>query len=103
MGGYARRVPSFRVTVAIGRLRPGVAAAGVEPAAAAAARERAVVEATGVDVVSGEARLTVRFTADRADDALRVAEYTVARVGELAETGAWRLTERVGGRWFRRA
>lgn len=96
-------MPSFRVIVAVGRLRPGVPAPAVEPAAAAAARERVVVEATGVDVVAGEARLTVRFTADRVEDALLVAEATVARARELAEIGSWRLTERVGGRWFRRA
>lgn len=78
-------------------------ATSIEPAAAAAAGELATVEATSVDIVSREARLTVRFTADRATDALRVAEHVVAAVQLLAETGTWRLTERVGGRWFRRA
>jgi len=96
-------VPSFRVIIPVGRLRGDAQAASIEPAAAAAAAELTTVEATSVDVVSREARLTVRFTADRADDALRVAEYTVAAVHLLAETGDWRLTERVGGRWFRRA
>ena len=56
-----------------------------------------------MDVVAGEARITVRFTADRLDDALAVALETVAGIDRLAETGSWRLTERVGGRWFRRA
>ena len=96
-------MPSFRVIVAVGRLRPGTDPRTVEPAAADAARELAVVEASSVDVVAGEARLTVRFTEDTVRSALRVAEHTVARVGTLAETGGWRLTERVGGRWFRRA
>ena len=96
-------MPSFRVIVAVGRLHPGVDPTSIEPAAAAAAAELAVVEASSVDVVSGEARLTIRFTEDSARTALRVAEHTVARVGALADTGAWRLTERVGGRWFRRA
>jgi hypothetical protein len=53
--------------------------------------------------VAGEARITVRFTEDTVPHALRVAEHTVDRLGALAETGGWRLTERVGGRWFRRA
>ncbi|WP_285116048.1 hypothetical protein [Leifsonia sp. fls2-241-R2A-40a] len=96
-------MPSFRVIVAVGRLKPGVDPQTVEPAAAAAARELTVVEASTIDVVSGEARITVRFTADSPRTALRVAEHTVARIRTLAETGAWRLTERVGGRWFRRA
>lgn len=96
-------MPSFRVIVAVGRLRPGVAAPTVEPAAAEAARELAVVEATSVDVVAGEARLTVRFTADRVEDAVRVAERTVAGIRARAAVDGWRLTERVGGRWFRRA
>jgi hypothetical protein len=91
------------VIIPVGRLHADVPAASIEPAAASATAELATVEATSVDVVSREARLTVRFTADRAADALRVAEHTVAAVQRLAETGSWRLTERVGGRWFRRA
>lgn len=96
-------MPSFRVILAVGRLRPGVDPRSVEPAAADAARELAVVEASSVDVVGGEARITVRFMEDNVRLALRVAEHTVAHVQTLADTGAWRLTERVGGRWFRRA
>jgi len=96
-------VPSFRVIIPVGRLHADVSATSIEPAAAAATAELATVEATSVDVVSREARLTVRFTADRSAEALRVAEHTVAAVQLLADTGSWRLTERVGGRWFRRA
>ncbi|ODA91374.1 hypothetical protein ATY41_01455 [Leifsonia xyli subsp. xyli] len=96
-------MPSFRVIVSVGRLRPGVAAQSVETAAAEAAAELTVVEATGVDAVAGEARLTVRFLADGAEEALRIAEHTVAGVQRCAEVGRWQLTERVGGRWFRRA
>lgn len=62
-----------------------------------------MVEASSVDVVAGEARLTVRFTEDSVQSALRVAEHTVAGLRAIAEVGSWRLTERVGGRWFRRA
>lgn len=96
-------MPSFRVIIPVGHLHPGVLAASVEPAAAAAAAELTTVEASSVDVVSREARLTVRFTADRGADAVRIAEHTVEAVGRLAQTGSWRLTERVGGRWLRRA
>ncbi|MBW8870924.1 MAG: hypothetical protein JF618_01690 [Leifsonia sp.] len=96
-------MPSFRVIVAVGRLHPGVDPTTIEPTAAAATSELAVVEASSVDVVAGEARLTIRFTEDSARTAFRVAEHTVARIRTVADTGAWRLTERVGGRWFRRA
>lgn len=96
-------MPSFRVIAAIGLLRPGIAPTSIQPAAADAAAELAVVEATSIDVVRGEARLTVRFTADAVPEALRVAEHTVAALRARAEVGSWRLTERVGGRWFRRA
>lgn len=96
-------MPSFRVIIPVGLLRPDVAPTEIEPAAAAAVAELTTVEATSVDVISREARVTVRFTADGAHDAERVARHAVEVVGSLAHTGDWRLTERVGGRWFRRA
>jgi len=92
-------VPSYRVILTVGALRPGTPPEDVVPAAAAAAGALAVVEASGVDVVRGEARITVRFTADDADVAAVVAERTVGGTGEVAEVLSWRLTERVGGRW----
>lgn len=96
-------MPSFRVIVAVGLLRPGVRPDAVVPAAAEAVAERTVVEGSSIDVVAGEARITVRFTADGVEEAIGVAEHAVRRLRSLAETGGWRLTERVGGRWFRRA
>ena len=96
-------MPSFRVIVAVGLLRPGVRPDAIVPGIADAVAERAVVEASSLDVVAGEARVTVRFTADGVDEAIPVAEHAVARLRGLAQTGAWHLTERVGGRWFRRA
>ncbi|MFF1878564.1 hypothetical protein [Leifsonia sp. NPDC058230] len=91
------------MTVAVGALRPGVLPTDVLPAAAAAGAELTVVEASSVDVVAREARLTVRFTADTVDEAITVAEHVVERIRTLAEVGRWQATERVGGRWFRRA
>ena len=38
-----------------------------------------MVEASSVDVVAREARITVRFTADTVDEAIGVAEHTVER------------------------
>lgn len=96
-------MPSYRVIVSVGALRADVVPQAVEPTAVAAAAERTVVEASSVDVVAREARLTVRFVADSAREALGIAEHTVAAVEALAQVADWRLTERVGGRWFRRA
>lgn len=96
-------MPSYRVIVSVGALRPGVDPQAVEAAAVAAAAARTVVEASSVDVVAREARLTVRFVADSVPEALAIAEHTLVGVQSVAATTGWRLTERVGGRWFRRA
>lgn len=69
------------------------------PTAARTAAALAVVESSGVDVIRGEARVTIRFTADDPVAAEAVAERTVAGTGEAAEVLSWRLTERVGSRW----
>jgi hypothetical protein len=92
-------VPSYRVILTVGALRPGTPPEDVVPTAAQSAAALAVVESSGLDVVRGEPRVTVRFTADDAGSAATVAERTVAGTGEIAEVVSWRLTERVGGRW----
>jgi hypothetical protein len=92
-------VPSYRVILTVGALRPGTPPEEVVPTAARSAAALAVVEASGVDVVRGEARITVRFTADDPASATAVAERAVAGTGEAAQVLSWRLTERVGGRW----
>ena len=92
-------MPSYRVTLAVGALAPGVAPASVLPGAADAAREVAVVEASDVQVVSGQARIVVRFTADDGEIAAQVARHVASRTDALAHVTTWRLTERVGVRW----
>lgn len=96
-------MPSFRVILTIGTLHPGVAPASIEPTIAAAVREYSVVEATSIDVVSGEARLTVRFTAADVQEALKTAKTAADAAEGCARLDRLSLTERVGGRWFRRA
>jgi len=92
-------VPSYRVTLAVGLLRPGADPEAVLPAAAAAARALTTVEAYDVGVVRGEARVTVRFLADTDADAHRVADAVEAGVREHAATSGGRLTRRGGARW----
>lgn len=93
---------SYRVTLSVGLLRPGVEPASVLPAAVASARERTTVEAYDVDVVRGQARLTVRFTAADDEDALAVGRRVRATVAVLAEVIDARLHVRRGARWYAR-
>jgi ABC-type tungstate transport system substrate-binding protein len=93
-------MPSYRVTIAIGALQRGVRPDAVLPAAAAAAAERTVVEASDLAVVAGTARATVRFTADDGAAALAVGGHVVEQTRVLADPVSWLVTERVKGRWL---
>lgn len=93
-------MPSYRVTMTIGALRPGVRPDAVLPAAARAAAERTTVEASDLAVVAGSARATVRFTADDGASALAIGEHVLAATRRVAEPVSWLVTERVGGRWL---
>lgn len=92
-------MPSYRVTLAVGLLRPGADPEAVLPTAAAAARALTTVEAYDVGVVRGEARVTVRFLADTDAAAHTVADAVEAGVRALAATSGGRLTRRWGARW----
>lgn len=83
--------------MAVGALR--AAPDTVLPAARAAALEVAVLEASDLQVVRGEARIVVRFTADDRDVANQIAAHVASATGATADVTGWRLTERVGGRW----
>jgi hypothetical protein len=93
-------MPSYRVTLAVGALRAGTDPESVLPRAAGAARGLTTVEAWDIGVVRGEARITVRFTADDDDEAVRVGRRTSAAVAALADVGPPRLTRRWGARWY---
>ncbi|CAN5313601.1 hypothetical protein BH11ACT4_BH11ACT4_23830 [soil metagenome] len=92
-------MPSFRVTLAIGDLAPGIAPAAILPAAKAAAQELVVMEAADLQVVSGQARIIVRFAADDEEIAAQVGSHVASRVQQFAEVTGCRITERVGARW----
>lgn len=93
-------MPSFRVTMTVGTLVPGVAPGRIVPLAAAAARELTTVEASDVAVVSGAARVTVRFTGEDDTQARQVATHTVRVLRESATVVTWLVTRRDGGRWM---
>ncbi|MDD9205749.1 hypothetical protein PU560_04610 [Georgenia sp. 10Sc9-8] len=92
-------MPSYRVRAAIGALRAGVDAPEVLPAAAAAARARATVEADDVGLVAGVPYVTVRFTAADDGEALAVAAAVLAALLSCAEVGSTTVDRRAGARW----
>lgn len=93
-------MPSFRVTVTIGALRPGIQPESVLPFAAAAAARDAVVEASDLAVVRGAARIVVRYTADDVGAGWLVGSEVVRRLENVAAPGPWAVTVRDGGRWY---
>lgn len=91
---------SYRIVLGIGMLHPGITPDAVLPAATAAARGTTTVESSDLAVVHGEARITVRFTADGNDDAIVVAQRVQRGVVGLAEVRAPGLARRSGPRWL---
>jgi hypothetical protein len=94
-------VPSYRITMTVGALRPGADPAAVLPSAAAEAARVATLEANDLQVVRGEPRLTVRFTAEDDAAAERVAAAVRARTAELVDVVRGSITRRDGGDWTR--
>lgn len=93
-------MPSYRVTLTIGALRPGSSPALVLPKARDAVAELATVEASDVGIVAGVARITVRFTAEAAELALQIGQHAAATTDAVAEVLICKVTERVKGRWY---
>jgi hypothetical protein len=93
-------MPSFRVSVTIGALRPGVQPESVLPFAAEAAATSAVVEASDLAVVRGAPRIIVRYTADDVAAGWRVGADVVHQLASVAEPSVWAVTVRDGGRWY---
>ena len=93
-------MPSYRVTLNVGTLRPGVSADSVLPAAAAAAAELTVVEASELTVVAGTARVIVRFAAEDGRTALAIGQHVIERALTLVGLNASLVTERVKDRWL---
>jgi hypothetical protein len=93
-------MPDYRVTMNIGALREGIAPASVLPAAAAAAAELTMVEASDLAIVAGAPRITVRYEAEDVELARQIGEHVAASTGQSAQVLSYRVTERVKGRWF---
>ena len=93
-------MPDYRVTMIIGAVRPGVSPAAILPTAKSAAAELTMVEAADLAVVSGEARVTIRFESDDAELANQIAEHVVATTRQSVDVPVFTVTERGRGRWF---
>jgi hypothetical protein len=94
-------VPSYRITMTVGALRPGADPSAVLPAAADEAARLATLEAKDIQVVRGEPRLTVRFTADDDRAAERIAAAIRLRAADLVHVLHGTITRRDGGTWTR--
>ncbi|WP_437583079.1 hypothetical protein ACSAGD_12430 [Paramicrobacterium sp. CJ85] len=94
-------MPSYRVTLSPGAMRPGVAPDRVIPTVADAAAELVTVEATDVQLVRGTPRVVVRFTCDDDELAEQVAAHAASVATTVVEVSGWFLTRRDGGHWRR--
>ncbi|MEE6296997.1 hypothetical protein [Georgenia wangjunii] len=93
-------MPSYRVRIGVGMLRPGVDPESVLPCGADAAAALTTVEARDVELRGGRARILVRFTAADDADAHLTARAVHAAVDALAQVGLPELTCRYGNRWI---
>lgn len=91
-------MPSYRSILTIGALHPGRGPQAVEDAARAAVTETTTLESFRVDVVSGEPRVTVRFTGADDGEAREVHARTSAAVREVASAPRAVLAKVVSGR-----
>jgi hypothetical protein len=92
-------VPSYRVLLTVGSLRPGVRPDSLLPAAAATADALTTVEANDIMMVRGEPQLVVRFTGADDRSALDVGGAVESAVAGLADVRGARVTRRDGGTW----
>jgi hypothetical protein len=92
-------VPSYRVLLTVGSLRPGVRPDGLLPSAAASAATLTTVEASDIMMMRGEPQLVVRFTGADDQTALDVGSAVESAVAGLADLRGARVTRRDGGAW----
>jgi hypothetical protein len=85
--------------MSIGALAAGITPPQVLPESVRATGTLTTVEASDVAVVSGSARITVRFTAEP-ETVASIAAHTVSATREVAQVISWRVTRREGSRWM---
>ncbi len=96
--GYGWAVPSYRTILTVTTLRPGKGPGAVEDVARAAVTSTTTLEAFQVDVVRGEPRVTIRFTAADDSEAHTVHARSTKAVRQVAHAPRAVLAKVVGGR-----
>ena len=97
-------MPSYRLELEIGRLRPGTTPPEVMDAAVGSCEHH--VDATEVVVIGGTPRIRIRFSVPAASaeeedaDARTAAVAMVQAVDGIADTGRRRLLRRRQGTWL---
>ncbi|WP_194948999.1 FMN-dependent dehydrogenase [Actinomyces trachealis] len=91
-------MPSYRSILTIRDLRAGQQPDAVQQAARQAVTQTTTLEAFQVEVVRGEPRVTIRFTAVDDADARSVHERSLTAVREVASAPHAVLAKVVGGR-----
>lgn len=91
-------MPSYRSILTIGLLAPGRGPQEVEQAARSAVTASTTLEAFQVDVVAGQPRVTVRFTAGDDAEARSVHARTTAAIRQVAQAPRAVLAKVVSGR-----
>lgn len=94
-------MPSYRVVITIGALAAGVDPASVVPRAGEAAAAFTTLEAGGIAVVRGEARITIRFTGVDDAEAGEVSTAVIDTVRTMATIERAQILRLTSGRWIR--
>lgn len=91
-------MPSYRSILTVGLLTPGRSPQDVEAAARAAVTALTTLEAFHIDVVAGQPRVTIRFTAEDDAQAREVHEHTTAAIRQVVQTRRVAVAKVVAGR-----
>ncbi|WP_435300050.1 hypothetical protein [Timonella sp. A28] len=94
-------MPSYRLILAVGNIRPGIPAQDVLPKAAQALSEHANVEAFDLRINKNRPELVLRFTATDRTEALHAATAGQRKIQSIIEIKTATTLQRVHGRWER--
>lgn len=92
-------MPSYRVTLTIGRLTDKITPEQVQPFVRDACAEAANVESCDIRLERGIPVIVTRFTALNDAEAALIATHTRKRVAEIAQVQRATVTKRVKNHW----
>jgi hypothetical protein len=94
-------MPSYRATLLIDRMRPGVRADSALPTAVAAVNRAAKAEAYEIQVIDGRGAVVIRFAADHDDHARNVVVQVGEALAAVAVMSGATVHRRAGTNWVR--